>query len=135
MNAPDDAVTTLRRMFDCFVKGDIPALMSFVGEDSSWFFPGPPGLLPWAGEYRGPAGLMTAFQSISAHVEYVSYVPHTFFGQGDLVTVLTREECRVKATGKTFVNELAVVAQVKDGKIARFRQYGDTQAILAAFQP
>ena len=46
--------------------------------------------------------------------------------------VLGHERQRVKATGLTVENDFAMVFTIRDGKIARFRNYEDTAAVAAA---
>ena len=57
---------------------------------------------------------------------------HDYIAQGDKVVVLGHERQRVKATGLTVENDFAMVFTIRDGKIARFRNYEDTAAVAAA---
>ena len=57
---------------------------------------------------------------------------HDYIAQGDRVVVLGHERQRVKATGLTVENDFAMVFTIRDGKIARFRNYEDTAGVAAA---
>jgi ketosteroid isomerase-like protein len=52
---------------------------------------------------------------------------------GDKVLVFAYEPCRVKVTGKFYVNEHVGIATVKDGKIVRYLEYSDTARMEAGF--
>jgi uncharacterized protein len=122
----------LRDLFDYFLGGDIDSLLTLVDSNCKWLFPGSKEILPWAGEFRGH-DIVKFFDIIFSTIEYMKYTPHTYYSQGDVVTILSHEECFVKSTGKTFKNDLVAVATVKNGKLVEFLEYSDTAAMQAAF--
>jgi ketosteroid isomerase-like protein len=129
-----EPLDVVRRMFTCFEQKDLAGVMEFVDPQSSWFFPGDPKILPWAGWYRG-AGLMRFFIICTNTLEYLSYHSHTFHAAGEYVTVLGHECCRVKLTNRIFENDLVQVVRVMNGKIVEFLEFSDTAAMQAGFLP
>jgi ketosteroid isomerase-like protein len=67
------------------------------------------------------------------HSEAEAFEPLHFVAAEDRVVVLGRERFRVKATGLTWACEWAHAFTVRDGKIASFREYTDTSAVVNAF--
>lgn len=124
----------VREMFTRFEQKDLAGVMEFVNPNSSWFFPGNPKILPWAGWYRG-AGLMRFFILCANNLEYISYKSHTFYVDGEYVTVLGHERCRVKVTERIFDNDLVQVVRVVNGKVVKFLEFSDTAAMQAGFLP
>jgi ketosteroid isomerase-like protein len=49
-------VQVVQRAYAAFSRGDIPALLNTLTEDVEWFIPGPPQILPYAGQRRGREG-------------------------------------------------------------------------------
>jgi uncharacterized protein len=123
---------TLRHIFEYFTCGDINSLLTLVDTNCKWSFPGSPAILPWAGEFCGH-DIVRFFDIIFSTIKYVEYTAHTYYSQGDIVTILSHEECIVNSTNKTFKNDLVAVATVKNGKLVEFLEYSDTAAMQAAF--
>ncbi len=57
----------------------------------------------------------------------------TDVARGDTVVVLGREQSRVKPTDRTCEVDWAMVFTLRDGLIARFREYHDTAAWVTAY--
>lgn len=127
-----EAVRVMKQLFASFVLGDKEGVMEFVAPDAVWRFPGDRAVLPWAGEYAG-RDLRVFMDAVFDHLDYLEYTAHTFHGAGEVVVILSRERCRVKATGRIFENDLAAVATVREGRVVSFLEYSDTAAMAAAF--
>jgi hypothetical protein len=56
-----------------------------------------------------------------------------FIAQGDTVATLGFYRGTVKPTGRSFSSEWVMVFTLDRGKVARFREYTDTNAIVTAF--
>lgn len=129
--APLDVVRTL---FQHFEKLEVAAILELIDPDAHLHFPGDPAILPWAGDYRG-AGMMRFFTACNDTLDYLNYKAHTLHAVGDIVTALSSETCRVKATGRIFTHELAAVIRIRNGRVVEFLEYADTAAMHAAFAP
>ena len=134
-NAPDtrETLSTIQHLFDCYLKKDLKALLNIVDESCDWRFPGSARILPWAGNYRGHEFTRFA-EYIENSIEYITYDAHTIHAQGNLATILSHEQCRVKSTGRIFKNDLVAIAKVENQKLTQFWEYSDTAAMEAAFQ-
>lgn len=133
-DAADDPLSVVRTAFKGYMSGDFESVHKVSHPDAVWYFPGDPQILPWAGFWRGD-DILGFFEACLGVLDYESYVAHTFTVDGDLVTVLSHERARVKATGRVFRNDLVACVKVRDGKIVSFMEYSDTAVMEAAFLP
>ncbi len=88
---------------------------------------------PCAGTYVGPAAIIAGvFQRLGT--EWVDYraTVHSFMEDGDRVTAFGVYSGTYKATGKAMRAEFVHLYEVRDGKIARMRQYVDTAMVRQA---
>ena len=128
-------VRTVRRLYACFFgQGDIPGTLVLLTEDVEWWLAGPREILPWAGSRRGREQVGRFLAAFSETLEIQAFEPRTFVAQGETVVVLGRELARVKPTDRICETEWVIVFTLRDGKIARFRQYHDSAAWVAAYQ-
>jgi ketosteroid isomerase-like protein len=74
------------------------------------------------------------FSSLEATVEVQSFEPKEYFACGDRVVVLGAWTGRAKPTGKPFASEWAMAWTVRDGKMASFQSYEDTDTVATAFR-
>jgi ketosteroid isomerase-like protein len=127
-------VRTVRQLYACvFGQGDIPGVLRLLTDDVEWWLAGPPEILPWAGTRRGHEQVGRLLVAFPETLEIQAFEPRTFIAQGETVVVLGRELARVKPTGRLCETEWVMVFTLRDGKIARFRQYHHTAAWVAAY--
>lgn len=129
----EDNKRVVQSLFESFGRGDIPAVLSLLREDVSWDAPGP-SVVPYHGRRRGHEGAKEFFTQLGTTVEFESFEPGAFIAEGDKVVVLGRERGRVRSTGKVFDNDWALVFTLKEGKIAEFFCYENTDAIAEAYR-
>jgi ketosteroid isomerase-like protein len=123
----------VQSLFECFGRGDVPGLLRLLDEDVDWHIKGPASV-PYFGPRRGHEGALDFFGKLGASVEFERFAPEDFIAGGDKVVVTGGERGRVRATGKSFEIEWALVFTLRDGKITRFRSYEDTAAVAEAFE-
>jgi ketosteroid isomerase-like protein len=128
----EDNKRIVQSIFEAFGRGDIPGVLDHVAEDAAWNAPGP-SAVSYYGERRGHSGATEFFVQLGTNVDFESFEPGAFIAEGDQVVVLGRERGRVKATGKTFDNEWALVFTLGGGKVTRFQCYENTSAVAEAF--
>jgi ketosteroid isomerase-like protein len=75
------------------------------------------------------------FQGLGREWESFAFQPDEIIGAGECVVVLGRYRGKHRATGNKLDAAAAHVYDVKDRRIARFRQFADTQEIVRAMQP
>lgn len=126
-------VQAVEEAFAAFQRGDIPALLDTLTDDVEWFVPGPPDIIPFAGERRGRDQLVQFFTILGEAVEFEQFAPREFIAQGERVVVLGHSRDRVRATGHTVENDWAMVFTLRGGKVAGFRSYEDTAAVVSGF--
>jgi len=122
-------VQTVKDFFAAIGCGDSDALLALVADDIEWVIPGRD--WPIAGTYRGHTGLADLLETASKSLE-TSTEPREFVAQGDRVLVVGVATGKVKATNKPFVDDWVFAVKVRDGKVARIREYVDTQALAWA---
>lgn len=128
----DDALRTVKAIFASYVTGDTEGLLGFTTPETVCRFPGDPAVVPWAGTYVG-RDFAQFHARVKDHLDVFEYVVERFEPLGDTVLVFAKERCRVKSTGKHFVNEHVGIATIRDGYMVRYLEYSDTAALQAAF--
>jgi ketosteroid isomerase-like protein len=111
-------------------SGDERRLLSLVAEDIEWIIPGVH--WPLAGTHRGHAGLAAVLKKASEEVETTYPEPPEFVAQGDRVLVVGVATGKIKATNKPFKDDWVFDITVRNGKLAKLREYIDTQALARA---
>lgn len=123
----------IRSLYDAFGRGDVTTILDNLDPSIEWASNGDGKIIPWGGKRSGVAGAASFFQALSDNLDFELFEPRLFLDAGDAVTVLGRTRARVKKPGGgTFDSEWAHVFTVKDGKLARFQEFYDTAAIVAA---
>jgi hypothetical protein len=111
-------------------SGAKDGLLALSAEDIEWIVPGEG--WPLAGTHRGHAGLRDFLQKASETVETSFPEPPEYMAQGDRVLVIGFATGRIKATNRTFEDHWVFAMTVRNGKVAKIREYVDTQALARA---
>jgi ketosteroid isomerase-like protein len=123
---------TIRRLYDDFGKGDIPAVLGAMDPQIEWKEADG---FPYPGTYVGPdAVLQGVFMRLGTEWDGYQAVADEVLDAGDTVVGLGHYSGRYKATGKEFRAPFAHVFRLRDGKIVRFQQYTDTALVQAALR-
>jgi len=129
----EDNLQTVKDFFAAIGGGDERALLALCAEDIEWIIPGDS--WPLAGTHRGHAGVAGVLEKASKQLETTYPAPPEFVAQGDRVMVLGVATGKVKATSKPFRDDWVFAITVRDGKVAKIREYIDTQALARASAP
>lgn len=124
-----DNVRIVEDFFAATDRGDEQALVAACADDIEWIIPGE---WAWGGTHRGHAGLRSFLQHAAGTVEISSSERHEYIAQEDRVVVLGVATGRVKATNLTFEDHFVFSITVRDGRIAKIREYIDTMALARA---
>src|SRR5262249_21866480 len=108
------------------------AVLGCLTDDVAFIMPGPSDALPFAGTYRGHAGVMDLFQRLLTCVAFERLDPQEFIAQGDVVVVLGEARSRFLATSRVVEHQWVGVFRRKGGGVAAYRVYEDTAALAAA---
>jgi ketosteroid isomerase-like protein len=122
-------IQTVKDFFAAMGRGDKQGLLALSAEDIEWIIPGVD--WPLAGTHRGHAGLTDFLQKASETVE-TSTEPSEYVAQGDRVLVVGVAKGKIKGTNKTFEDDWVFAITVRNGKLAKIREYVDTHALARA---
>jgi ketosteroid isomerase-like protein len=125
-------VQVVRNFLAAMGRGGKQRLMALSAEDIEWVIPGEG--WPLAGTHRGHAGLAAVLEKASETLETSFPEPPEFVAQGDRVLVVGVATGKIKATHKPFKDNWVFDITVRDGKVAKIREYIDTQALAQASQ-
>lgn len=126
-------VEFVQRMYDAFSRGDIQTIMDHLAEDVEWIAEGPSSVA-YFGKMKGPAEVQSKFfGGLAGTQEDMKLTITDFVAQGDKVATFGRYSARVKATGKRFDAFVGHLFVVRDDKVTRFLNLGDTAAVAAAY--
>ena len=125
-------VDVVQENYEAVGRGDILAVLDLLTDDVEWTLQGP-SVIPFAGTRRGREGAAEFFSLVGENLEFQQFEPREFVVQGDTVAVLGYERSIIKSTGRTLEQEWAHVYTLRDGKIAKFRAFEDTAALVVAF--
>jgi uncharacterized protein len=124
----------VRQAYDKFKSGDIAGLMDMMADDIEWELDKTENV-PFSGQRHGKAEVANFFQQINELQHPLQFEPQEFIAQGDRVVALGHYTWSVKPTDRVFESDWAEVFTVRDGKIARFREFANTAAGDAAYRP
>lgn len=117
-------VEFVQGIYEAFGRGDVPAVLGAFADDIEWFEAEG---MPYGGLHRGPdAVAQKVFGPITEDVEGFTIIPEELMGSGATVAAVVRYTGTGKATGKALDIPVVHVWDVRDGKLARFRQFIDT---------
>jgi uncharacterized protein len=123
-------VQIVKDFFAAIGKYNEHDLLALVTEDIEWIIPGEG--WPLAGTYHGHAELAAVLKKASKEVEMKYPTPPEFVAQGDRVLVIGVATGKIYATNKPYRDEWVFDITIRDGKIARIKEYIDTQALARA---
>ena len=119
--------------YAAFERGDIDGVLNALAEDVEWEVPGP-AEIPYAGLFRAKSGVADFFRILSDSDDVLFFEAEMFFTQGDRVAVFGHYTARVKGTGNEAHADWVHSFVVRNGKIAKFREYYDTAKFAEAYR-
>lgn len=123
----------VQALYTAFGQGDMSTILNLLAEDVDWFFNGRAEDVPFAGQRSGHAQMIEFFTIVGQTCEVQEFGPHEMMAFEDKVLSLGHERVGVRATGKVFETDWAHLFTIRNGKIARLREYYDTAAMAEAF--
>ena len=126
----ENNVEVVKDFFAAIGSGDKQRVLALVAEDIEWIVPGED--WPLAGTHRGHAGLENLLQKANETVETSYPEPPELIAQGDRVLVIGFATGRIKATNGKFEDHWVFDITVRKGKVAKIREFIDTQAVARA---
>ena len=121
---------TIREMYRAMRAGDDAAFTALCTDDLVWQqSAGFPGGSTWLG---AAAVIENVFRANARRWTGFSFTEEEMFAAGDRVVVLGHYSGTAPATGKAMRAAVAHVYDLRDGRIARFRMFADTQPMWKA---
>jgi ketosteroid isomerase-like protein len=134
----EDLLTLVKNSYAAFAARNMDRMCALSTPDCVYEAPGVPEFMPWAHRHEGHEGIAHFVATLDDHLIFDHFQPTAFIVDEaqNMVVVLGRAECRSRATSRGYVNSWAHLFQIRDGKVAVFREYPDTAAqMLAVHQP
>jgi ketosteroid isomerase-like protein len=125
-------IALIHRLYDAFSRGDVATILSNLTPDVEWIFEGP-AIVPFTGKRHGIEETKGFFTALATTQSGMKLTTDEFVAQGDRVATYGRYTGTVTATGKKFDSPVGHFFQIKDGKVARFVNMGDTAAYVEAY--
>lgn len=125
-----DSKGTVRGIYAAFERGDMPAFLAALAPDVRWTEAEG---FPYGGTYVGPEAVLEGvFARIGGEWDAFAAVPARLVAEGDTVIALGTYSGTYKATGKRFEAPFVHVWELRDGRVATFRQHTDTVLVRNA---
>jgi ketosteroid isomerase-like protein len=103
-----------------------------LADSVEWWVAGPPDELPFAGTWRGIAGIAEFERRLNATMRYDRVELRRYLVSGDDVAVVFLGAGVARATGRPFESEIVRLYTFREGRVVRVRNYYDTAAYVAA---
>jgi ketosteroid isomerase-like protein len=116
-------------LYDAFSRGDIPYILSMIAEDATW---SQSDMLPWGGEYRGPAGAAEFFTKLNEATENIEFEHRESFESGNDVFSFGSHTFRWRTNGRVGKTEWMFRWTISDGKVVSYKSYVDTAKTLSS---
>ncbi len=132
-----DAMTEARKLIETMVaafnRGDIPFILGQFSDDCTLRETASPDL-PYAGEFKGPAGAGQFFDRMLGALAPDRLTIDRWVCEGDDVVAMGSWAGAARKSGKRFDSRCALYFRVRDGKVVEFRGHDDTAVIAAALR-
>ena len=126
MTTNEQSKQVVRRYLDALVAGDLDAIRDSFAEDATWTIFGElPIAGPWIGRDRIVDDFLTTVGGSLYEPGSVSFAFPTLVADGPVVALEWRVNART-ADGAEYANAYCGIFEVRDGRIARVREYLDT---------
>jgi ketosteroid isomerase-like protein len=128
-------IDTVRAIYAAFAQGDVPAILGHFAADIEWEHDWPDCEVPWMKPRRGRAQVAEYFTALQA-LEIEHFEPLNFLAGGNQVAVPARIAATVRASGRPIRDlELHLWTFDDEGRVSRFRHFGDTRQHHEACRP
>ena len=124
----EKSIEVVKGIYEAFGRGDVPAVLAAMADDIEWYEAEG---MPYGGLHHGPdAAARNVLGPLARDIPDFAATPEELIASGDTVAVVAHYTGTGKSTGKELDLRVVHVWDVRDGKIARFRQFADTAKFL-----
>lgn len=126
----EDNIAFVRSLYEAFGRGDVDAVLAGFDENIEW---NEAEGMPYGGQYHGPQAVAeNIFAKVTDDFDDFAVTPEEFYADGDAVITVVRYTGTGKETGKELNLQAAHAWNLRDGKVVRFRLFGDATVVNAA---
>lgn len=120
--------------YSYFNMGDIASILAMVTDDCDWSHAGNTSIIPFAGNFKGKAGVGRFFENVGKFLAITKFEPVNFSADGNAVTCKINIEGSVLKTGKIYASTLEQTFWFdSNGMISKWAATGDVSSLEAAF--
>jgi ketosteroid isomerase-like protein len=128
-------VDVVQQVFGAFGRGDIPAILDLVSDDTVWGFNAQDSQVPWHATFRGKDSLPQFFGTMLENLDFRVFEPREFIASDDSVVTHVHMVYIVKKTGKKVDEEALFWWRFgPDSKIASLTHFEDTAKVEDAWR-
>jgi ketosteroid isomerase-like protein len=128
MTPRERSVEVVKGIYEAFGRGDVPAVLAAMADDIDWHEAEG---MPYGDLHHGPAAVaQNVFGPLAEDVPDFAATPKELIASSDTIAVVARYTGTGKATGNKLDLPVVHIWDVRDGKIARFRQFAETAKFL-----
>ncbi len=91
-------------------------------------------LMPWAGTQIGPEAIVSTYERVGRYWKNEGFEIGDIFESGENVAVFGRFTYRSTTVGRSVTSPFAILAKVRDGKVAYMQFMEDTFATASTFR-
>ncbi len=128
------AKEAMTKFADLILQGDIPQWIELFHEDAVFEYPyAPPG---YPQEIRGKAAMFERFKDFPKTFQFFEFTDVQMHQTLNPDVLIVEFSCRgqILTTGKPYNQRYISVVQMRDGKIAHYRDYWNPLIVLEAFK-
>jgi hypothetical protein len=127
-----DAATTVRQLLEAFLAGDVETFMLYIDDEIQW---NPAEHHPFlTQQYSGRQQFLGAVATVADVLDGFTFDIQRVLDCGEVAVTQLRYGGKVKSTGRSLDVAVAIVWEVRDGKVVRTQEYMDTWAFMDAWK-
>ena len=107
-----------------FSGSETPVALMMVGSHSDY-----PGFVA----KKGQVGVQEFFRDVADNWNFEEFSPQEFYAADDKVFVLGHSTATLKRNGRSVASDWVHVFTIRNGEVAKFREFNDSAQIAAAW--
>jgi ketosteroid isomerase-like protein len=127
-------IAFVQSLYAAFSKGDIATIIAGLAADVDWGVNGRRKDYPLLGSWKGSADVQKFFQGVAEHEEATEFSPREFFAAEDRVFVLGHYSWKIRKTGRAVASDWVHIFTIRNGRVAKFREFNDTAQFAEAYR-
>lgn len=123
----NSARAVVEEMLSAFAERDVERFVATVSDDTVWTCHGTQ-VIP-SGNFEKKEGVRTFLVNILERTEILSFQPHQFIVEDDMVVVLGEEHQRVKRSGRELRQKWVQIYTIDNGLITRMEEFATSEEV------